>query len=100
MLYNINEINYPSCAPSSARIKSGRIGAFLVRKKTGGEALIERKCAFCEFGTVITFSSGEELDMICKKHGIVPRDHVCRCFRYDLLKREPKKTFSENSANC
>ncbi len=95
MLYNINEINYPSCAPSSARVKFGRMGAFLLGKKTGSEALIERKCAFCEFATVIALSTEEHPDMICEKHGIVPRDHVCRSFRYDLLKREPKKTVTE-----
>ena len=103
MLYNINEINYPSCAPSTARIKSGRMGELLMGKKTGSEALIERKCAFCEFGTLITLSTEEEPDIICEKHGIVPRDHLCRNFRYDLLKREPKKTVSEklySAVNC
>ena len=97
MLYNINEINYPSCAPSSARIKSGGMGAFLVRKISGSEVLIERKCAFCEFATMITLSTGEQPDVICEKHGIVPRDHVCRSFRYDLLKREPRKISSDTS---
>ena len=72
-------------------------------RKTENEALIERCCAFCEFGTVITLSTGEEPNMICEKHGLVPRDHVCRSFRYDLLKREPKKDVSdrvENSVDC
>ena len=62
--------------------------------KTGNEALIERSCAFCEFGTAITLSTGEEPDIICEKRGIVPRDHLCRSFRYDLLKREPQKKAS------
>ena len=66
-------------------------GAVLVWKKTSSEALMERKCSFCEFGTIITLSTGEEPDIICEKHGIVPRDHLCRSFRYDLLKREPVK---------
>lgn len=72
-------------------------------KKTESEALIERACAFCEFATAITLSTGEEPDMICEKHGLVPRDHVCRSFRYDLLKREPKKMNSEQldtAADC
>lgn len=69
-------------------------GAFLVWNKTGSEALIEKNCAFCEFGTVIALSTGEEPDIICEKHGIVPRDHLCRSFRYDLLKREPQKKAS------
>lgn len=63
-------------------------------KKTSSEALIERKCSFCEFGTIITLSTGGESDIICEKHGIVPRDHLCRSFRYDLLKREPQKKAS------
>lgn len=66
-------------------------------KKTERDALIERKCAFCEFATVITLSTGEEPDMICEKHGIVPGEYVCRNFRYDLLKREPKKTSAEKT---
>lgn len=68
-------------------------------RKTENEALIERCCAFCELGTVITLSTGEEPNMICEKHGLVPRDHVCRSFRYDLLKREPKKADSERIEN-
>ena len=97
MLYNRNEINYPSYAHSSARKEWGRMGAFLLGKRAETEAFIERQCAFCEFGTAITLSTGEEPDVICEKHGIVPRDHLCRNFRYDLLKREPRKTASEQS---
>lgn len=72
-------------------------------KKTDNGATIERSCAFCEYATVITLSTGEEPDMICEKHGLVPRDHICRSFRYDLLKREPKKDdFDriENTVDC
>ena len=97
MLYNINEIDYPSCAPVSARIKSGRMGEGLMGKKAEIEALIERKCAYCEHGTPIRLSTQEEPDVICEKHGIVPRDHLCRSFRYDLLKREPQKTSPKKS---
>lgn len=55
------------------------------------ETDVEKRCAFCEFGTVIALSSKEAKDVICEKHGIVPKDHVCRSFRYDLLKREPQE---------
>ena len=96
MLYNINEIDYPSCAPLSAHMKIGEKGAVLVWEKTVSEALMEKKCAFCEFGTVIMLSTGEEPDVICEKHGIVSMDHLCRSFRYDLLKREPQKTAPKN----
>ena len=68
-------------------------------KKTVNEAVTERNCAFCEFGTAITLSTGEEPDIICEKHGIVPRDHLCRSFRYDLLKREPVKKTSPAADN-
>ena len=67
-------------------------------EKTVNEALIEKNCAFCEFGTVIMLSTGEEPDIICEKHGIVSRDHLCRSFRYDLLKRDPQKTAPNESA--
>lgn len=68
-------------------------------KKSAKEANVEKCCAFCEFGTVIAFSSKEATDVICEKHGIVHKDHVCRSFRYDLLKREPqKKPLSEIAA--
>ncbi len=68
-------------------------------KRSVEEAEIEKNCAFCEFGTVIALSSKEATDVICEKHGIVHKDHVCRSFRYDLLKREPqKKTISEITA--
>ena len=63
------------------------------------EAVIERNCAFCEFGTAIMLSTGAEPDIICEKHGIVPRDHLCRSFRYDLLKREPDKKTSTAADN-
>ena len=60
-------------------------------KRSMPEAGIEQRCAFCEFGTVIALPSKEATDVICEKHGIVHKDHVCRSFRYDLLKREPQK---------
>ncbi|MBR7161944.1 MAG: hypothetical protein IKD07_05965 [Clostridia bacterium] len=65
-------------------------------KKSEQEAMIEKSCAFCELGTLIVLSSEETTDVICEKHGIVPKDHICRSFRYDLLKREPQeKSLSE-----
>jgi hypothetical protein len=60
-------------------------------RKTERYVSVEKRCAFCEFGTAITLSTGEEPDIICEKRGIVPSDYVCRSFQYDLLKREPKK---------
>ena len=83
--------------------KNWENGGVLMGKKRENGALFERCCAFCEFATVITLSTGEEPDMICEKHGLVPRDHICRSFRYDLLKREPKKADSdqlEHAVDC
>ena len=59
-------------------------------KKWEQDDTIERVCAFCEFGTPVPIVEGEEPDIICEKRGIVRADFVCRKFRYDLLKREPK----------
>ena len=93
MLYNINEIDCPWCA----RTEKGRLEV-LMAKRSMYEAGVERSCAFCELGTVIVRSSKEATDVICEKHGIVRKDYVCRSFRYDLLKREPReKTISEIS---
>jgi hypothetical protein len=55
--------------------------------RPSGNASAERTCAFCEFGTLIPNSA----DAICEKHGLVRANHTCRSFRYDLLKREPRK---------
>ncbi len=51
---------------------------------------IERVCAFCEKSSAApSGDSGEEL-VLCSKRGLVKASGVCRSFRYDLLKREPK----------
>lgn len=49
-----------------------------------------RFCAFCERATPIPTPEGGEDAVVCEKYGIVKADHVCRRFRYDMLKREPK----------
>ena len=67
-------------------------------KRSEQESRIEKNCAFCEFGTVISVSSKTATDVIFEKHGIVPKDHVCRSFSYDLLKREPQEKASVETA--
>jgi len=65
-----------------------------VEKMFGGnkkESEIERFCAFCEFGTLVPGTDGEDTDVICSKKGIVKTTYVCRRFRYDPLKRNPKE---------
>lgn len=54
------------------------------------EETIERFCAFCEKGTVVPSPDGEP-PVICKKKGLVSGRYVCGGFRYDPLKREPKR---------
>lgn len=70
--------------------KHGRREVSMTKKSERDDSM-ERACAFCELGTRIPLSTGEESDVICEKHGIVSADHCCRSFRYDLLKRSPKE---------
>lgn len=49
---------------------------------------LPRACAYCAYGQLT--SSGEEV--LCPKHGVTgPRDS-CRHYRYDPIKRVPKRT--------
>lgn len=52
---------------------------------------IEQFCKFCE--NAGTLSDPDV--MLCKRHGVVSASHVCRKFRYDPLKREPKRMTKE-----
>lgn len=63
-----------------------------VRRKnmTEKKELIDRFCAFCEKGTPIPSSDGENY-VICHKKGLVSGNYVCGAFIYDPLKREPKR---------
>ncbi|MBE6611521.1 MAG: hypothetical protein E7632_03415 [Ruminococcaceae bacterium] len=53
-------------------------------KKTEGAAKV---CEFCRFCEAIT---GTE-DMLCEHLGVVSREHTCRRFVYDPLKRVPRR---------
>lgn len=52
----------------------------LFRKK------IERSCAYCQHGTAL-----ETGKILCAKKGLRPAEGRCGRFRYDPLKRIPKK---------
>lgn len=52
----------------------------LFRKK------IERACAYCVHGTRL-----EDGQILCAKKGLKKEEDKCRRFRYDPLKRVPKK---------
>lgn len=58
-------------------------------KKSNSE--LEECCAFCEFGTLVPGPDGDDTDVICLKKGVVKTTYVCRRFRYDPLKRNPKE---------
>lgn len=50
-----------------------------------------RVCAFCEFGTPApSDAEGNEIVM-CSKRGPVKADGRCHKFKYDILKRDPKR---------
>ncbi len=58
-----------------------------MKKKLCEEYDISKKCAFCEYASKTLDSER----MICKKKGIVHAEYACRAFRYDLMKRVPKR---------
>lgn len=58
-------------------------------KKTVPEE--ERFCKYCERAK----SLSDPDTMLCGKRGVVPAGHCCRRFRYDPLKRAPKRMVSD-----
>ena len=50
----------------------------LFRKK------IDRSCSYCKLAGYC-----DETHMACQRYGIVPKEHHCRRFKYDPLKRIP-----------
>jgi len=52
---------------------------------------LEKICVYCEYGTAAPPDGSGEERVVCMKKGIVSAFHSCRKFKYDLLKREPKR---------
>ena len=50
----------------------------------------EKICAMCELSVPLF----EDDNMLCKHFGIVSKDHTCKKFSYDPLKRTPPKAQS------
>ncbi len=48
---------------------------------------IEPKCAYCAHGK--TAPNGK--DILCVRSGVTDKDGSCKKFKYDPLKREPRK---------
>ena len=44
-------------------------------------------CEYCHYGRV----TADEKAVLCEKRGIMRRDSSCRSFKYDVLKRQPRK---------
>ena len=52
---------------------------------------IEKYCKYCENASAL--SDGDV--MLCERFGIVKASHKCRRFRYDPIKRIPKRLTQE-----
>ncbi len=48
---------------------------------------LPKKCEYC----LNAIPLGSDNEMICKKRGIVYSDDLCKKYKYDPLKRTPKK---------
>lgn len=57
-----------------------RINRFLFRRD------IEPRCLYCARAVPL-----DDSHVACRKKGVVPREHACRAFRYDPLRRVPPK---------
>lgn len=62
-------------------------GGTVMKKKLCEQYDISKKCAFCENAS----KTLDESKMLCKKKGVVNAEYICRSFRYDLMKRVPKR---------
>jgi hypothetical protein len=47
----------------------------------------ERACAYCIHSSPLD----DEDSVLCRKKGVIAADFCCRKFRYDVLKRRPRK---------
>lgn len=57
-----------------------RVNRFLFRRD------IEPRCLYCARAVPL-----DATHVACRKKGVVPREHACRAFRYDPLRRVPPK---------
>lgn len=52
---------------------------------------IEKYCKYCEEAKTLS----DPDTMLCSRLGVVPASHACRRFKYDPLKRAPKRAKKE-----
>ena len=55
---------------------------------------IEKYCKYCELAKTLSDPDA----MLCDRLGVVSADHTCRRFRYDALKRAPKRAKLETES--
>lgn len=48
---------------------------------------IAPKCEYCRYGRL----SPDGETVLCEKKGVVERDGTCRRYKYDILKRQPRR---------
>ncbi len=48
---------------------------------------IEPKCEYCQFGTL----SADGESVLCPKKGVMSKDSKCRKYKYDVMKRTPRR---------
>ncbi|MCR4564144.1 MAG: hypothetical protein K5755_05870 [Clostridiales bacterium] len=48
---------------------------------------ISKRCEYCEYGKL----TADRQTVLCPKKGPVAPDFFCRKYKYDILKRKPKK---------
>ena len=49
---------------------------------------IEKSCGYCLFATELAGGT----NLLCRRKGVLENDGACRRFKYDPIKRKPKKT--------
>lgn len=59
----------------------------MFKAKKEAEQDIAPKCEYCLYGR----RSPDGETILCEKKGIVPLDSVCKKYKYDILKRQPKR---------
>lgn len=57
-----------------------------MKRKLYGEN-IEKSCEYCEHGR----PAPDKVSVLCMKKGVVTADFSCRHFKYDPLRRMPKR---------
>ena len=58
-----------------------------MKKKLYEQYDITKKCAFCEYAS----KTLDDERMLCKRKGVVHAGYACLSFKYDLMKRVPKR---------